>query len=97
MSPAEPAMKDSAPGEDVGLDDDLDHAPCHERGGRRGLDTTGIPASSARAIFSKVPHARKLKALMCTATPGRGSRTCWPTCRSLTTSRPVELPAGIAQ
>ena len=40
------------------------------------LVTTGTPASSAQAIFSPMPHAGKLKALMCTATPGRGVSTC---------------------
>ena len=39
---------------------------------------TGTPASSAHAIFSPMPQAGKLKALMCTATPGRGTRMCWP-------------------
>ncbi len=44
-----------------------------------GLVSTGTPARMLTATFSKVPQAGKLKALMCTATPGRGRRTCWPT------------------
>ena len=43
-----------------------------------GLLSTGIPARSAVAAFSAKPHAGKLKALMCTATPARGTQTCWP-------------------
>ena len=39
-----------------------------------GLFTTGTPASSAVAAFSAKPHAGKLKALTCTATPRRGTR-----------------------
>jgi hypothetical protein len=41
-----------------------------------GLEITGIPASSATAPFSAIPHAGKLNALMCTATPARVTRTC---------------------
>ena len=41
-----------------------------------GLLSTGIPASSAVAAFSAKPHAGKLNALMCTATPVRGTHTC---------------------
>ena len=43
-----------------------------------GLLSTGIPASSATAAFSANPQAGKLNALMCTATPRRGTRMCWP-------------------
>ena len=48
-----------------------------------GLATTGIPASSAHAAFSPRPHAGKLKALTCTATPSRGTYTCCPKRRAL--------------
>ena len=43
-----------------------------------GLLMMGIPASSAQAAFSQVPQAGKLKALMCTATPSRGTQRCTP-------------------
>ncbi len=43
-----------------------------------GLESTGIPARSAEAAFSASPQAGKLNALMCTATPWRGTLTCWP-------------------
>ncbi len=43
-----------------------------------GLTITGIPASSAAAAFSANPHAGKLKALISTAAPWSGSRTCCP-------------------
>ena len=43
-----------------------------------GLESTGIPARSAEAAFSARPHAGKLNALMCTATPWRGTLMCWP-------------------
>ena len=38
-----------------------------------GLLSTGMPASSATAAFSAKPQAGKLNALMCTATPWRGT------------------------
>ena len=43
-----------------------------------GLATTGMPARRAHAAFSPRPQAGKLKALTCTATPWRGTLTCWP-------------------
>ena len=43
-----------------------------------GLLTMGIPASRAQAAFSAVPQAGKLKALMCTATPSRGTQRWIP-------------------
>ena len=43
-----------------------------------GLLSTGTPASSATAAFSANPQAGKLKAFTCTATPRRGTCTCWP-------------------
>ena len=48
-----------------------------------GLVTTGMPARRATAAFSPKPHAGKLKALTCTATPRRGTRTWRPTYRGL--------------
>ena len=42
-----------------------DAAPC----GVPGFSITGMPARSAHAAFSAIPHAGKLKALTCTATP----------------------------
>ena len=38
-----------------------------------GLANTGTPASSDTAAFSHSPQLGKLKALMCTATPRRGT------------------------
>ena len=43
-----------------------------------GFEITGIPARIAAAAFSAKPQAGKLKALMWTATPRRGTRTCCP-------------------
>ncbi len=43
-----------------------------------GFVSTGMPASQATAAFSASPQAGKLKALTCTATPVRGTSTCWP-------------------
>jgi hypothetical protein len=43
-----------------------------------GFSSTGIPASSAQAIFSHWFQAGKLKALTCTAMPGLGTHTCCP-------------------
>ena len=48
-----------------------------------GFTRTGIPARSAQAAFSPRPHAGKLNALTCTATPSRGTRTCCPKRRAL--------------
>ena len=36
-----------------------------------GLTMLGSPARKAGASFSSIPHTGKLKALICTATPGR--------------------------
>ena len=41
-----------------------------------GLARTGTPASSDTAAFSHSPQLGKLKALMCTATPRRGTIRC---------------------
>ena len=38
----------------------------------------GMPARKLGANFSSMPHTGKLKALMCTATPRRGTRMCVP-------------------
>ncbi len=58
-----------------------------------GLVRTGTPASSATAAFSNRPQAGKLKALMCTATPWRGTAMCWPWKRGL---RPRVIPSPSA-
>ena len=43
-----------------------------------GLEITGSPHSQATAAFSHRPQAGKLNALICTATPPRGSHRCSP-------------------
>ena len=53
-----------------------------------GLPMQGMPARKVGANFSSRPHTGKLKALMCTATPPRGTSTCVPA------KAPV-LPSGI--
>ena len=55
-----------------------------------GLLTTGTPARSATAAFSAKPQAGKLKALMCTATPRRGTAMCCPWKRGV---RPSGMPS----
>ena len=55
-----------------------------------GLESTGMPASSAAAAFSASPQAGKLNALMCTATPCRGTARCWPWKRG---DRPSWMPS----
>jgi hypothetical protein len=55
-----------------------------------GLLSTGMPASSATAAFSAKPQAGKLNALMCTATPWRGTAMCWPWKRA---ERPSWMPS----
>jgi len=55
-----------------------------------GLLTTGMPARIATAAFSAKPQAGKLKALMCTATPRRGTAMCWPWKRGV---RPSGMPS----
>ena len=79
MSPGGPARKESAPGGSCTSSTTI----CIARKATSavavaGLDRTGMPARMLQATFSKVPQAGKLNALMCTATPGRGSHTCWP-------------------
>ena len=43
-----------------------------------GLPMQGMPARKVGPNFSSKPHTGKLKALMCTATPPRGTSTCVP-------------------
>ena len=43
-----------------------------------GLPMQGMPARKLGANFSSRPQTGKLKALMCTATPPRGTRMCVP-------------------
>ena len=43
-----------------------------------GLAMLGTPARKAGANFSSMPHTGKLKALICTATPGREVKRCAP-------------------
>ena len=49
------------------------------RSGSAGLTRLGTPAMNAGANFSSGPQTGKLNALICTATPCRGVRICWPT------------------
>jgi hypothetical protein len=46
-----------------------------------------VPARKLGANFSSSPQTGKLKALMCTATPPRGTRMCVP-------AKPPCLPSG---
>ena len=48
-----------------------------------GFSITGTPARTAPASFSIIPQTGKLKALTCTATPGRVTHTCWPEKRAV--------------
>ncbi|MCY1466396.1 hypothetical protein D9M71_846930 [compost metagenome] len=43
-----------------------------------GLTMHGMPARKLGANFSSMPQIGKLKALMCTARPPRGTRMCVP-------------------
>ena len=43
-----------------------------------GFTIAGTPASNVGASFSSMPQTGKLKALMCTAAPSRGTQMCWP-------------------
>ena len=43
-----------------------------------GFTMQGMPARKLGANFSSAPQMGKLNALMCTATPRRGTSTCVP-------------------
>ena len=53
-----------------------------------GFTMLGIPARNAGPSFSSIPQTGKLNALICTITPGRLVKTCWPT-------KVPPLPSGI--
>ena len=42
------------------------------------IGTSSITITVLTAIFSSMPHTGKLKALICIATPSRGTMICWP-------------------
>ena len=54
-----------------------------------GLAMQGMPARKLGANFSSSPQTGKLKALMCTATPPRGTRMWVP-------AKPPFLPSAMA-
>ncbi len=54
------------------------HASAMYAVGVAGFTIDGTPARNAGANFSSAPHIGKLKALICSATPGRRVYTCRP-------------------